>query len=62
MEAKESDCCASCGWGIELTELTELYPICLRNMWEGIITIRIEVIQKAAMLGTDGLLRKVLAV
>ena len=59
MEAKESDCCASCGWGIELTEL---YPICLRNMWEGIITIRIEVIQKAAMLGTDGLLRKVLAV
>ena len=58
MEAKESDCCASCGWGIG----TELYSICLRNKWEGIITIRLEVIQKAAMLGTDGILRKVLAV
>ena len=56
MEAEESDGCANCDWGWKLCRYFEKDAGTLN------FTIRLEVIQKAALLVTAGLLRNVLAI
>ena len=56
MEAEESDGCANCDWGKSYVRYFEKDAGTLN------VTMRLEVIQKAALLVTAGLLRNVLAI
>ena len=56
VEAEESDGCANCDWGKSYVRYFEKDAGTLN------VTMRLEVIQKAALLVTAGLLRNVLAI